>query len=228
MSDCKTCPVKSFNLLNNMTNEELDKVSSNKTRMKVKKGDKIMEEGKTINGVFCLSSGKCKMSKLNANGKEQIIKFATEGDVLGHRSLLSEESAGLTATALEDMKACFIPKEDILEAIKYNNRFSLQVMKNISHQLSEANTNLSNMAQKSVKERLADVLLQLEDLFGIDLDGNIDVVLTREEIANTIGTATESAIRLISSLKKEGLVELKGKHIKIIDRRGLENLAQGF
>ncbi|MGB0778230.1 MAG: Crp/Fnr family transcriptional regulator [Flavobacteriaceae bacterium] len=228
MHDCKKCPIKSFNLLNNLNHDELDEVSRSKTVIKVKKGEQLLEEGHAINGMFCISKGKCKMTKLNSNGKEQIVKFTKQGDVLGHRSILSEEPIGLSATALEDMEVCLIPKEQVLNAIKNNNRFSLQVMKNISHQLSEANNNLSNMAQKSVRERLADIFLQLEDIFGIDMDGNIDVQLTREEIANTIGTATESAIRLISSFKKEGLIEIKGKHIKILKRKDLEHLSEGY
>lgn len=228
MNDCSKCPIKSFNLLNNLTHEELESVSKAKTVVKLKKGENFLQEGHAINGVYCISKGKCKMTKLNTNGKEQIVKFSKQGDVLGHRSILSEEPIGLTATALDDMEVCLIPKEEVLEAIKHNTRFSLQVMKNISHQLSEANTSLSKMAQKSVRERLADILLQLEDIFGIDVNGNIDVQLTREEIANTIGTATESAIRLISSFKKEGLIELKGKSIKLLNRTELEHLSEGY
>jgi len=228
MNDCSKCPIKSFNLLNNLTHEELETISKAKTIVKLKKGENFLHEGHATNGVYCISKGKCKMTKLNTNGKEQIVKFSKQGDVLGHRSILSEEPIGLTATALDEMEVCLIPKEEILETIKHNTRFSLQVMKNISHQLSEANTSLSKMAQKSVRERLADILLQLEDIFGIDINGNIDVQLTREEIANTIGTATESAIRLISSFKKEGLIELKGKSIKLVKRTELEHLSEGY
>ncbi len=84
------------------------------------------------------------------------------------------------------------------------------------------------MAQKSVKERLADVLLQLYRIFGSDSEGFIDIKLTREEMANTIGTATESAIRLLSSFKAEGLLEVKGRRIKILDKDALERESQGY
>lgn len=228
MSKCRQCIIKRFNALKTLTHEELDKFSDHKTSLVIKKGENLMTEGNTINGLYCIRDGKGKLTKLNTNGKEQIIKFVKGGDILGHRSILSEELVGLNAVALEDMHVCFIPKGDILETIRENNNFSLNMIKDISHQLNEANTSISQMAQKPVKDRLAETILNLEEIFGLDKENCIDVVLTREEIANTIGTATESAIRLLSNLKKDGIIELIGKKIKILNRNALKNLSDGY
>ncbi|RXP47074.1 Crp/Fnr family transcriptional regulator [Lutibacter sp. HS1-25] len=227
-SNCRQCIIKRFNALKSLTHDELEKFSDHKTTILIKKGENLMTEGNPINGLYCIRGGKAKLTKLNTNGKEQIIKFVKDGDILGHRSILSDELVGLNAIALEDMHVCFIPKGDILDTIKENNNFSLQMMRNISHQLNEANTSISQMAQKPVKDRLAETLVHLEDLFGVDNEGCIDVILTREEIANTIGTATESAIRLLSNLKKEGIIDLIGKKIKIINKNMLKNLSEGY
>jgi len=202
--------------------------SEHKTSLLIKKGENLMTEGNAINGLYCIREGKCKMTKLNTNGKEQIIKFIKGGDILGQRSILSDEPVGLNVTALEDMYVCFIPKGDILDTIKENSQFSLNLMKNVSHQLNEANTLISQMAQKPVKDRLAETLLSLEVIFGLDSEGCIDVILTREEIANTIGTATESAIRLLSNLKKDNVIDLIGKKIKITNKSALKNLSEGY
>lgn len=228
MGNCTQCIVKRLNALKNLTHEELEKFSDHKTTLIIKKGDNLMTEGNAINGLYCINQGKCKLTKLNTNGKEQIIKFIKGGDILGHRSILSDEPVGLNVTALEDMRVCFIPKGDILDIIKINSQFSLSIMKNISHQLNEANSLVSEMAQKPVKDRLATTLLHLEDIFGVDSEGCIDVVLTREEIANTIGTATESAIRLLSNLKKDKVIDLNGKKIKILDKNSLKNTSEGY
>jgi len=227
-SKCRLCIIKRFNALSTLTQDELEKFSDHKTSLLIKKGENLMTEGNTINGLYCIKDGKGKLTKLNTNGKEQIIKFVKGGDMLGHRSILSEELVGLNAIALEDMHVCFIPKGDILDTIRENNNFSLSLMRNISHQLNEANTNISQMAQKPVKDRLAETLLQLENIFGVDHEDCIDVVLTREEIANTIGTATESAIRLLSNLKKDGVIDLLGKKIKILNKNTLKNLSEGY
>lgn len=228
MSKCGQCIIKRFNSLKFLSHDELEKFSDHKTSLTIKKGENLMTEGNSINGLYCIKDGKCKLTKLNTNGKEQIIKFVKSGDILGHRSILSDEPVGLNATALEDVHVCFIPKGDILETIKQNTSFSLSLMKNISHQLNAANTSISQMAQKPVKDRLAEILLELEEIFGTDNEGCIDVVLTREEIANTIGTATESAIRLLSNLKKDGVIDLLGKKIKIIDKNTLNNISEGY
>jgi CRP-like cAMP-binding protein len=228
MSKCRQCIIKRFNALKTLTHDELEKFSDHKTSLVIRKGENLMTEGNAINGLYCIREGKGKLTKLNTNGKEQIIKFVKGGDILGHRSILSEELVGLNAVALEDMHVCFIPKGDILETIRDNANFSLNMIKNISHQLNEANTLISQMAQKPVKDRLADTLLSLEEIFGIDNEGCIDVVLTREEIANTIGTATESAIRLLSNLKKDGVIDLIGKKIKILNKNALKNISEGF
>lgn len=227
-SKCRQCIIKRFNALKTLTHDELEKFSDHKTSLLIKKGENLMTEGNSINGLYCIKDGKGKLTKLNTNGKEQIIKFVKGGDILGHRSILSEELVGLNAIALEDMHVCFIPKGDILDTIRENNNFSLNLMQNISHQLNEANTSISQMAQKPVKDRLAETLLHLETIFGLDNEDCIDVVLTREEIANTIGTATESAIRLLSNLKKDGVIELLGKKIKILNKNTLKNLSEGY
>ena len=228
MSNCRQCIIKRFNGLKTLTNEELERISDHKTSLVIKKGENLMTEGNAINGLYCIKDGKGKLTKLNTNGKEQIIKFIKGGDILGHRSILSEDLVGLNAIALEDMHVCFIPKGDILDTIKENTQFSLNLMKNISQQLNDANTSISQMAQKPVKDRLAETLLYLEEIFGVDNEKCIDVVLTREEIANTIGTATESAIRLLSNLKKDGVIDLLGKRIKIINKIALKNISEGY
>lgn len=225
---CEHCFIKNENEFSSLIFDELESFSRSKTTLNIKKGENIVTEGHVMNGIYCIRNGKCKMTKLNTNGKSQIIKFLKQGNILGQRSILSEEPAGLTITAIEDLQVCFIPKSKVMQAIKENPKFSLQLMKNISHQLNEANTSISMMAQKSVKERLADILLQLHHMFGSDAEGFIDVKLTREEIANAIGTATESAIRLLSNFQKDGLLDLQGRKIKILNIEGLKQASEGY
>ena len=228
MSSCQQCIALQFNALNKLSKSELKNLSDNKTEISFKKGEVLFSEGSNLNGIYCVKTGNCKMSKLSANGNDQIVRFVKGGELLGYRSVISEESAGLTVTALDDMQVCFISKDEIFNMVKTNQKFSLDIFKMVCNDLKEANISLTDMAQKSVKERLAHTLLFLQETFGRDTDGNINVQLSREEIANVIGTATESAIRLLSEFKKEGLIFLKGKRIKILDQKGLEKIDLGF
>ncbi|WP_336893202.1 Crp/Fnr family transcriptional regulator [Flavicella sp.] len=228
MGNCKHCIIKELNSLRTLTNEELKCISSHKNEMTFKKGDVIFKEGMMLNGVYCISKGKCKLTKLSPNGKEQIVKFIKTGDMLGYRSVLGEEPVNLSVVALEDMDACFIPKKDIFDSIQHNKDFSKDMFKVVCSDLKEANSTIADMAQKTVRERLADTLLFLDETFGEDKEGNIDIKLSREEIANVIGTATESAIRLLSDLKKEGVICLMGKKIKIENKTALRKIGNGF
>ncbi len=226
MGKCEQCIVREFSSLKALNKDELLRMADCKTSYTIKKGEPIFEEGDSVNGIFCVKDGVCKLSKLSANGKDQIVKLVKPGELLGQRSLISDEPANLTAVALEDMEVCFIPKSEIMGFFNENNQFSMNVMKTICGDLKEADDHMVSMAQKSVKERLAETLLHLEDTFGKNEDGTLHIQLSREELAGMIGTATESCIRLLSEMNKSGLIGLVGKKIAIIDRNKLKRMAE--
>lgn len=228
MNNCNQCIIKELNSLNVLSDDELEDISRKRVSLKFKKGGIVFEEGTKLNGVFCLRNGKCKVTKLSPNGNEQIVRFIQCGELIGHRSVLSSSAAHLTVTALEDMEACYIPKEEIVNKFKTNSEFSFNITKSLCVDLCNANISIANMAQKNVKERLAQSLLFFEKTFGLDNEGFLNINLSREEIANSIGTATESSIRLLSQFKKEKLIELKGKRIKILDSTKLQHITDGY
>lgn len=225
MSKCEQCIVKEFSSLKALNKEELVRLSECKSTRIIKKGDVIFEEGETINGIYCIKDGICKLSKLSANGKDHIVKLIKKGELLGQRSIISDEPVNLSAVALEDMEVCFIPKTEVMGFFETNNQFSMNVMKTICGDLKEADDHAVNMAQKTVKERLAKTLLYLEDTFGKNDDNSLKVQLSREEFASMIGTATESCIRLLSDFNKLGLIELAGKKITLKDIGQLKKIA---
>jgi CRP-like cAMP-binding protein len=221
MSKCEQCIIRQFNSLKALTKDELVRISGCKTSKFIKKGETIFEEGETLNGVYCVKDGICKLSKLSANGKDQIVKLVVKGDLLGQRSLISEESVNLSAVALNDMEVCFIPKAEIIGNLKNNSDFSMEMLKQMANDLRESDDIIVNMAQKSVKQRLAEALLYIHKNFGVNEEGVLNVILSREDYASVVGTATESAIRVLSQFKKEGLISTSGKQIKLEDLEGL-------
>jgi CRP-like cAMP-binding protein len=225
MSKCEQCIVRQFSSLKALTKDELLKMADCKTSYTIKKGEPIFEEGEVTNGIYCIKDGVCKLSKLSSNGKDQIVKLVKPGELLGQRSMISEEPANLSAVALEDMEVCFIPKNEIIQFFNQNNQFSMNIMRTICGDLKEADDHMVELAQKSVKERLAGTLIYLEETFGTDNDGALKLQLSREELAGMIGTATESCIRLLSELKKNGWIDLIGKKIKIVDKNKLRRIA---
>jgi CRP-like cAMP-binding protein len=224
MGKCEQCIVREFSAIKALKKDELLRIADCKTSYTVKKGETVFNEGDALNGIYCIKDGVCKLSKLSDNGKDQIVKLAKKGELLGQRSLISEESTNLSAVAVEDMQVCFIPKQEILQFFNENNQFSLNMMKSVCGDLKDADDNMVNLAQKTVKQRLAETLLKLESDFGIQEDGSLKIQLSREEIAGMIGTATESCIRLLSEFNKEDWISLQGKKITITNKKELQRL----
>jgi CRP-like cAMP-binding protein len=224
MSKCEQCIVRQFSSLKALNKEELLRMAECKTSYTIKKGEPIFEEGEVTNGIYCVKEGVCKLSKLSDNGKDQIVKLVKPGELLGQRSMISDEPANLSAVALEDMEVCFIPKSEVMQFFTQNNQFSMNVMKTICEDLKGADDHMVNMAQKTVRQRLAETLIYLEETFGKNEDGSLHIQLSREELAGMIGTATESCIRLLSELNKSDYIKLTGKKITLLDKNKLKRL----
>jgi CRP-like cAMP-binding protein len=224
MSKCEQCIIKQFNALKSLTKDELVRISNCKTSRLIKKGEVIFEEGEAINGFYCVKDGICKLSKLSENGKDQIVKLVVKSQLIGQRSIITDETTNLQAVALNDMEVCFIPKSELLYDLQNNPKFSFEVLKDMAHDLKEADDIIVNMAQKSVRHRLAETLVYIHDSFGINPDKTLSVLLSREDFANIVGTATESAIRVLSQFKKEGLISILGKQIRIENLEGLKRV----
>ena len=225
---CENCIIRKFNALRALSKEELKAVSDSKESRVVKRGDKLFEEGQKLGGVYCVRGGVSKLSKLSANGKDQIVKLASRGEVIGQRSVVADESANLSATAVSDMEVCFIPKDAIVNSLHKNPDFTYEVLRHMAHDLREADDVIVNMSQKTVPQRLAEALMYMKANFGEDPDGYLNLMLSREEIANIVGTATESCIRNLSEFRAKGYIETSGKRMAIRNPRKLTELAQGF
>lgn len=228
MSLCEKCIIRKFSGLKTLSPEEISLISKTKTSLAFQKGDIIFDEGEYLKGVYCVRHGISKLTKLSSNGKDQIIKFVTNGEVLGQRSVIANEPTNLKAIALKDMEVCFIPKSHFIENIRCNPNFSMEMLQDLAHELKEADDIIVNMSQKPVKQRIAETIIHLENSFGIDDEGYLQIRLSREDISNIVGTATESCIRLLSTLKNEGLISTSGKKIKIENKESLTQIAEGL
>jgi CRP-like cAMP-binding protein len=215
------CLVRSNSIFKHLTPEELEKVVFDKTTDHYKRGSVIYREGSRINGCYCVQKGIIKVFKTGIDGKEQIIRFARTGDIIGFRSVLSNELACTTAEVLDEAILCYIPSETLVYLVKHNGNFSMELMQLTCKELGEANAYITDIAQKTVRERLAEILIHLKNDFGLDDSNILQISLTREELANIVGTATESVIRLLSEFKQDQLIELNGRKIKILDESGL-------
>lgn len=217
---CETCKSRGNSLFAHFACEEVTDLNSQKTCSYYKKNQGLFLEGSFPRGVYCLNTGKVKIYSRGEEGKEQIIHIAGEGEIIGFRAMFSGEPYSVSAETLEECNICFIGKDEFLGMIDTNTTLRNGIMKELSKELSDRAKFITNMAQKSVRERLAFSLLILAEIYKEE-----PINLTREDMANFVGTATETLIRLLKDFKTEGLIEVKTRKLTLLDREKLLKLA---
>lgn len=224
---CENCKCKDKGIFCDLEGNSLAKVSQHKVMNHYKRGQTIFFQGNPPFGLYCVNNGKIKVSKMGQDGKESIIRVVGPGDVLGHRSLFSNEIYTATATVLEDSDICFLDKKFIFQALEEEPSIALNLIKKLSRDMGSAESRAATLSQKNVRERLAELLLTLMKSYGIQENDRtrLDIKLTREEMASMVGTANETLIRFISEFKDEGLIEQEGKVIFIKDQEKLVEYA---
>ncbi|MEH0153567.1 Crp/Fnr family transcriptional regulator [Limibacter armeniacum] len=190
--------------------------------IKCRKGQTFILEGSPVYGLYFIRSGKVKVSVMGYQGKEQILRFAGNGDVVGHRGYGAGEVYKINATTMEDSTICHVPNQVLNLFFESNNTLAYNLMRFYSEELDRSETKVRNLAQMNVKEKVIDTLLHINRKFG-QRHGFIDLEMSRKEIADYAGTTDEQVIRIISALKKEALLTAKGKKIGIPNVELLKN-----
>lgn len=227
--ECQHCEARLKSVFCELNRSEVERLDAAKKCIVFKKGEKIFEEGAYPRGLYCVGNGKIKVTQTGVDGKEQIIHLAKDGDVMGYRAILSGDKYSCSATAMGDSSLCFIPSRFFIEMVEKNPRFTFQIIRLFSEELKTAERNITDTAQKSVKERLAQSILLLKESYGFEKDGlTINIAITREEIASIAGTVRETAIRILSDFSKNKIIELTGKKIKILNHQKLVEIANVF
>ena len=223
---CENCSTGRKSIFKDLKDGERESLNMNVNCNFYKKGQVIFFEGNYPVGLYCIKEGKVKVFKIGTSGKEQIIRFAKNGDALGYRALLVGETYSASAAALEDSHICFVRKDTVFELFKTNSNFSFTMLKLVSRDLEDVEDKMVKLAQKPVRDRLAEALLILKETYGTDKQDYINISLSREDFASIVGTATETVIRLLTDFKKENLISTKGKKVKLLDINSLVNIGK--
>ena len=223
---CDNCIVKSKSYFNKLEKSDLLDLNIKKKCYFYKKRQTIFYEGDRPLGVYCLNYGKVKIFKMGMDGKEQIVRFVFPGDLIGFRSLIGENIYSASATALEDSFTCFISKQVFFQLINKYPYISHNLMISLCRLLEEAENKMISLAQKPVRKRLAESLLLINKNFKPDTNNTI--YLSRQDLANIVGTATETVIRLLSEFKDEKLISIKGRKITLLNIERLIKKAEYY
>lgn len=213
----KVCDLKTCFLCRNCEKEWLPAVGANRKNLYYKKGEIIFSEGESMNGMFFLIEGSVKVHKKWGAEKELIVRFARAGDILGHRGLGYDTDYPVSATALEPVTVCFIDPDFFQASLKMNHAFLLHLMMFFAEELKVSERKMRDLAHMHAKGRVAHALISLKEKFGEDATGNINMPVSRQNLASYAGTTYETAFRILNDFTEDNIIRVTGNHISILD-----------
>lgn len=194
------------------------------------KKQNLFFEGNPANGVYCIKTGMTKLYKTGPEGKEYILDILGPREVLGMEAVFANGSYTATAEVIEEGTICFIARETLQDLIRKDCNLALKITHYLAEKLVESEEERLELAQMAVRERFARLLSLLAQSYGKKApDGvTIDLKLSREEMAEMIGTAAETAMRLLKEFKDEKLVAVQGRQITVLNQEGLRKLSHSL
>ena len=194
---------------------------------KFKKNDRIIDEGTPVKGFYFIISGKVKIVTSIYEGQERILRLSHSGHLMGHRAI-SASVFPISAIALTDVEATFIPTDVFLKMIGQNPNFAIFLVEFIARDLRETEERMKSMIHNDVIVRIALILCLLIDSYGYDdeVKGQLHFTLPRSDMANMAGTSYESVIRTLSKLEDMKLIRLDKKNIIILKEAALRKISK--
>lgn len=201
----------------------VEKSEKRKTK-KFRKKEGIYHEGTYANGIYFLVDGKIKTYRINTDGKEFITGLYQHGDFFGYNALLEGIPYQDSATSLEDAEVVFIPKEDFFSLLNSNREVAVKFIRMLSNNIREMEERLLKLAYNSVRKRVAESLVMLHDKYKTVGPDPFKITISRDDLANIVGTASETVIRTLSDFKEEQLISIKGSTITVVNYEKLKKM----
>jgi len=224
MKKCNiSCNLNSCFLCKGCLKEWLPALENERQNFVFTKGRSIFSEGDPVTGIYFLYYGKVKVATKWGQGKQLILRFAKEGDIIGYRGMGKDKVYPVSATALEEVNVCFINSAFFETTLHVNHSLTYQFMQFYANELQEVEKRMINLAHMDVKGRVAETLLMLKKRFG-ETEGFINISLTKQDLASYAGTTYETFSRMIGELEKEKIVCQSGKSFGIVNEQKLIEL----
>lgn len=214
---CDNCSNESCLIKKNISSAHMAEMIAKKNTVISKKGQHFILEGTPVNGLFFVQKGKAKVLKTGIYGKEQILRFVNDGEIIGHRGFAISKTYSISAASIDDTILCNFSNETLKQMLQKIPSLTYEFMLFYAEELNRSETKVKSIAHMTVREKVIDALLYIHRKFDENPKGFINILLSRKEIADFAGTTEEQVIRIISALKKEKLIHTAGKRIKIID-----------
>ena len=210
-----------------LTTEEQEQLEKRITVQTYKKNAVLYHEGERPNQLFCLLSGKVKVYKEGAGGRNQTMRLMKPVEYFGFRAYVTGEEFITAASAIDISVIAKVPLSFLVDLIKKNNKLAWFIIQKLAKALGQADERTVNLTQKHIRARLAESLLFLKDSYGLEEDGcTLSIYMSREDLANLSNMTTSNAIRTLSTFANEKLVAIDGRKIKLINEKELQNISK--
>ncbi len=219
------CDLQSCSFCTQCLKEWLPAVDANRRTFRINKGELIFKEGEKVTGIYFIYTGSVKVHK-KWEDKELIVRFAGKGDIVGHRGLGNDNNFPVSATALEPSAICFIPLDFFMTSLKVNHDYLFHLMMFFAEELKVSERRMRNLAHMQVKGRVAQALLTLQSKFGVNKEGFINLILTKQDLASYTGATYETIFRILNELANEKLTKISGKSIGILHQKNLISIIE--
>lgn len=226
--ECSSCQAREKNIFCRLETALVRHLSSSKTSRIYHKKQALYYEGAPTQGLFCIHSGSAKIFKTGLQGRQLILRMAQAGDVIALEDIFYNKHYTASAEMIEEGKVCFIDKAILMDIIRKDLNTALTVMKALASEIIASEEERVDLAQNSVRERMARLLSVLSESHGTPAGKNvmIQMPLSREEMAEMIGTASETAMRLLKEFRDENVLKVEGRKIVVLDRDKLRKTAR--
>ncbi len=225
MKECKNvCDTRSCFLCQRCLPDWLPAIDAHRTNFEVKKGQPIFKEGDPVSGIYFVYSGTVKIHERWDKGKELIIRFVKQGDILGHLGLGREPVYPVSATALEQTVLCYLDMPFFESTLKVNTDLTYKLMHFFANELQESRKSMLDFVHMSVKARIAKSFIALKKQFGVGDDNTINLEISRQDLASFSGASYETLFKVINDFTLNKIVELTGRKITVLDEVKLLNI----
>lgn len=223
---CSICPAQQESLLGVLGAQDISLIEQHKVTIPTTPKEILFFEGDPSEGLYCISKGRIKLYKTNKQGHRKIIHIAGPGEIIGYRSILADDMYQATAECLDEGEVCLIQKDTFKQALSGNNDLALTMLAHLAKNLGQSQSNELNLAHDHIDQRFAQLLLYLQKRYGTSTEQGIliDLPLSRQDIADFIGSTQESAIRIVTTFKKLGILATHKKQMVIEDPEKLASL----
>lgn len=221
----KKCP-----LFSGLKDDDLKEVRTISTLKRVAKKEVLFSEGEEAKGFYVILSGKVKLYKISADGKEQILHVVSAPDSFAEAALFREGTYPAFAESLSDCELLFIPRKGFIQMIEKNPQLSINMIVSLSHYLRRFASLIEELSLKEVSSRVAKYLLDLS--MKLLKEGKnpkeVELDLSKTQLALKLGTISETLSRTLAKMKGKGMIEVRKNRISILNREALEEVSSGI